>query len=78
MVVKQIAEKFGVSLSTAKRRIEQAAFDVPFTVKGIKDAKNRVVEQKDYKLADVKGLFAKAKAPKESRAGLPKTANEGY
>jgi hypothetical protein len=47
-------------------------------VKGIKDAKNRVVEQKDYKLADVKGLFAKAKAPKESRAGLPKTANEGY
>ena len=77
MVAKEIAKKFGVSLSTAKRKLEGNNGEYPaaaFVMEDVKDAKNRVKKQKDYRLADVKGLFAN---PKTKKITVKKSAQPG-
>lgn len=56
---KELAERFGVSETTVRRKL--AAGKVAYTVKKVKDAQGKVRAVEDYKLADVKHLFAKAK-----------------
>jgi DNA-binding transcriptional regulator LsrR (DeoR family) len=56
---KDIAERYGVSETTVRRKLTEAK--VKYTIKHIRDDRGIVHAVSDYKLADVKTLFAKVK-----------------